>query len=607
MMRHMCVWFPRWPWQHLRHVQPELERRAVVWFAEACGRRVVVCAPAAEACGVRPGMPLAEARSVLEAARRRGGAGLYLPYDAVAQRQALQRLAAECHRFSPLVALEPCEAADASRHVESLLLHVVARGPDWNNEAELLHAVCGHFRHRGFSLRAAVADTPGAAWGVCHYGPQEQAVVPAGQQMAALRPLPIEALRLEASAVAMLHELGIGTVGQLEALPRDGLRCRFGPRVLQRLDQALGALAEPLVPLPQECPIEAAYCCETPLSDRQSLAAIVRRLVLRLVEQLRARHRGVQQLRVCLKPESGQGVVLRVGLLQASDVPSHLQELILAQMERAALPAEVAEVRLTAEITAVLRPRQTTLLDGEEQHVDRHELATLLERIANRLGRHTVLGPQPAADHQPEYACRYEPLLGVDAAVGNQCLHGLMNPWRTAAWDWPPPSAAEETAASGTAASEMPASEMPASGTAASRGSSDFCGHSPARGQRRQRARSATGGAARAGSQRQASGGEDPFCWWQAVGRFRPLCLLAPPVRVEVLAPAPEGPPAQFRWQQCTYRVIGCWGPERIETGWWRGEMVRRDYYGVDTQPPGRFWLFRHLDAGGWFLHGLFE
>ena len=46
------------------------------------------------------------------------------------------------------------------------------------------------------------------------------------------------------------------------------------------------------------------------------------------------------------------------------------------------------------------------------------------------------------------------------------------------------------------------------------------------------------------------------------------------------------------------------WGPERIETGWWRGASVRRDYYRVQTEESLRFWLFRNLADDRWYLHG---
>lgn len=51
-------------------------------------------------------------------------------------------------------------------------------------------------------------------------------------------------------------------------------------------------------------------------------------------------------------------------------------------------------------------------------------------------------------------------------------------------------------------------------------------------------------------------------------------------------------------------------GPERIESGWWDGRPVRRDYY-VAALPNGtRLWIYRdRSDAAAtprWFVHGLF-
>ena len=48
-------------------------------------------------------------------------------------------------------------------------------------------------------------------------------------------------------------------------------------------------------------------------------------------------------------------------------------------------------------------------------------------------------------------------------------------------------------------------------------------------------------------------------------------------------------------------------GPERIESGWWDGDDMRRDYYVVRTGEGQRAWAF--LASGstdGWMLHGWF-
>ncbi|MDH3327018.1 MAG: DNA polymerase Y family protein [Gammaproteobacteria bacterium] len=50
-------------------------------------------------------------------------------------------------------------------------------------------------------------------------------------------------------------------------------------------------------------------------------------------------------------------------------------------------------------------------------------------------------------------------------------------------------------------------------------------------------------------------------------------------------------------------------GPERIESGWWRGDeqSIMRDYYIALSQNVGYLWIYRDLkQSGRWYLHGFF-
>lgn len=87
----------------------------------------------------------------------------------------------------------------------------------------------------------------------------------------------------------------------------------------------------------------------------------------------------------------------------------------------------------------------------------------------------------------------------------------------------------------------------------------------------------------------------------------RPLRLLHPPRPVAMVCVAPDGPPARFDDQGRRRNVARHWGPERIETAWWRGASVRRDYYRVECTDGYQFWLFRRLSEDRWFLHGAFD
>ena len=87
----------------------------------------------------------------------------------------------------------------------------------------------------------------------------------------------------------------------------------------------------------------------------------------------------------------------------------------------------------------------------------------------------------------------------------------------------------------------------------------------------------------------------------------RPTLLLPRPRPIRVLALAPQGHPQSFHDRGRESRVVRSRGPERIETGWWRGPSLRRDYFQVETAGGVCCWLFRNLRTQGWFLHGWFD
>jgi protein ImuB len=46
-------------------------------------------------------------------------------------------------------------------------------------------------------------------------------------------------------------------------------------------------------------------------------------------------------------------------------------------------------------------------------------------------------------------------------------------------------------------------------------------------------------------------------------------------------------------------------GPERIESGWWDGADVARDYYLAREANGAQLWVFHDLRGGGWHVHGI--
>jgi protein ImuB len=91
-----------------------------------------------------------------------------------------------------------------------------------------------------------------------------------------------------------------------------------------------------------------------------------------------------------------------------------------------------------------------------------------------------------------------------------------------------------------------------------------------------------------------------------ALGSTRPLLLYPEPRRVRVICVALDGPPQAVWLDKRQERIVQHWGPERIETLWWHGPSVRRDYYRIAVESGEHWWIFRQLVDGSWFLHGIF-
>lgn len=475
----------------------------------------------------------------------------------LSDREALAHWAAWCEQFSPLVGVDTVEPP------ESLLLDVTGLAGLFHGEETLADHVGREFGRRGLSTRIALADTLGAAWGLAHY--QEIAncnlqfpiIVPPGQALAALALLPVEALRLSSDCAETLRDLGLRQIGQLLSFSRDGLATRFGAELLLRLDQATGAVAEVIAACHPSPEVEAESVFEHPTDRRQIIEQALERQLEEVTRQLSPRRQGVQELVCRLRGETGQSSEITVGLYRPSAAPRHLAELIEVQWEAAhrKLAGPIASLRVSVTAAAPLEYHQQELFDGPSRQYDPRQTALLVDRLSSRLGRSSVVRPKLLPEAQPELAWRYQPLVGGPKRRG------------AGAVGRPAPAGHYQALAGGPKRPRAGPSKKRARGQAFSTSSSTAC--------------------------------DGPL--------VRPLSLAVRPLAVEVVSVVPHGPPQAFSLSGQQHRVERTWGPERIQTGWWRGRSVRRDYYRVETTTGRWFWLFRQLTDGRWYFHGTFD
>lgn len=359
-------------------------------------RRLATVGAPGEAAGLRPGQTLADARAVCP--------GLVaVDAEPGADQTALERLAAWAERYTPMAAADP---------PDGLWLDITGCAHLSGGEATLADDVSARLARNGILSRLAIASATGAAWALAHaWGASPETVVlPPGQERAALALLPVALLRLDARTVAGLRRLGIRQVRDLLRLPRGDITARFGAAPVLRLDQALGAAAEAIAwPRPPIDWFERLAFVEpigTPEDLTRALTLLAERLCRRLAEQ----HSGVQ--RVTARFFRVDGVVPRIAIGTAQPVreSTYLARLLGEKLDTVDPGFGVEAMTLEADDVVPLPAPQLSSLaapDGAGQ------LATTVDRLANRLGAERVWRAAPHASHVPERAVRRLPPLPV--------------------------------------------------------------------------------------------------------------------------------------------------------------------------------------------------
>ena len=361
------------------------------------GRPAVVAAcDLARSAGVRAGLSLAEAESLCPAVA-------HADHDPGRDGRALAALGRHLMRFTPAVAVEPPAA---------LFLDVTGCDRLFGGFDAILRQATETVAGLGLSAHLAIAPTPGAAWALAH----TNRVLIEADVADALAPLPPAALRIDPAIADGLRTVGVDTVAQLVALPRDVLPARFGRALLTRLDQATGRSAEPLVLLPPPSPVEAGMAFDGVVTSLDGMWAVLRLLVERVVAELGRRGCGGRHLRVTFQCEGEEPVVRDVRLYRPSRDARQLLELLRCATEDAKARDGFTAIELAVPVVERLAEGQLRLI-GRDPHDADVEVSRLVERLRVRLSDGAVRQARLVASHLPERACAIDPVMTATASV----------------------------------------------------------------------------------------------------------------------------------------------------------------------------------------------
>ncbi|WP_442047107.1 Y-family DNA polymerase [Novosphingobium sp. YAF33] len=461
---------------------------------------VAVC-PAARALGIHVGMAATHARALVSDLDFR-------PAEPEADAGLLDRLALfGIRRWSPIVAVCP---------PDGIWLDLTGAAHLHGGEERFCQRLQAFCHRAGFTVRIAIADTPGAAHALARYGREDIGITPPGGVLRALSPLPVAALRLDETAIGAARKFGFETIADLLPVARAPLARRLGMAAIDRLDQALGGKAEPItsredivVPLVERRLLE-------PIGTAEAIAQVMQDLLQDMAELLQSMGLGARSLRLIgLRIDGGEQVVA-IGTSRPTREVAHLLRLLKLRIDRIDPGLGLEQFRLLAPHTEALDAENLGAILAGETAV--RDPARLVDVVAGRIGQGAVYRFAAVESHVPERAVRAASPIGAPGT-------------------WPA---------------------------------------------------------------------------WQ-----RPVRLFARPEPLHgVMALMPDQPPRRFEWRGRAHRVVAGDGPERIHGEWWRRDAevwAVRDYYRVEDEQGGRYWVFRRgdgvtSDTGDltWWMHGVF-
>lgn len=336
--------------------------------------RLVALDAQALSLGLFPGMALADARARVPEL-------MTVDHDPAADAALLARMADDCDRYTPMVALDP---------PDGLILDITGCGHIWGGDAALAGDLVARLDHAGFNLQHALAETPDRARALARHGDAPS----------------ILALDLDEERTTALRRAGLITIADLATRPRAPLAARFGVEMVAKLARILGE--EDIRIAPRRVP-PAFFVMRRfaePVAATEYVLATLEALAREAQTALRERGEGGRRFAASLFRSDGETRRLFIETGAPTRDPALLMRLFRERIDALADPLDPGfgydAVRLDIAVTEPLGPVQPGL---EGQVAGEVEVAGLVDRLSTRLGGHRVQRLGSRDTHIPEQAC----------------------------------------------------------------------------------------------------------------------------------------------------------------------------------------------------------
>ena len=392
--RFVSIWFRYLTTDWFTQRQPQLANTPFVLRASSHGRMVVTAANAlSETQGIYPGMALADARAIIPALQVVDDKPELID-------KLLKKIAEWCIRFTPFAAIDP---------PFGIILEVTGCTHLWGGDELFLNDIISRLKTKGYHVRAAIADTIGAAWAVARFGKETR--VPPDQHADALLSLPSVALRLEAETIECLHKLGLRQIKDFITMPRPALRRRFGNHIITRLNQALGLEEEIIQPVHPVEPYQERLPCMEPIVTATGIEIALQRLLETLCQRLQKEQKGLRLATLTCYRADGKIEQIQIATSSPSYNVKHLFKLFELKIGTIEPDLGIELFVLVAPVVEPHVPLQQKLWEAMWA-LDNVQLSELIDRIVGKVGSNAIHRFLPDEHYWPERSIKKASSIG---------------------------------------------------------------------------------------------------------------------------------------------------------------------------------------------------
>ena len=380
MSRIACLYVPLFPLAARLRSEPELLTEALAIVEGNGGAAHVVAATRrARTKGIRPGLSLAQARTILPKLIARGR-------DAECERTAQEALLEVAETFSPRVE----DAGDGM-----VFIDIAGMERHFADETELAKAAVHAAGSVGLPARCGIAASKLAAR-VAAELPKSPTIVAAGKEAEFLAPLPLVRLTPELDAASTLQRWGLASIGDLARLPESEVASRLGELGRELHYAARGIDPRPLIPrtLPPE--FREGMELEWPLVALEPFLFIASSALDRLAKRLEMQGFACKRLELTMNLEPDGFHARGIDLPAPTRDVKTMLTLLRLDLEKTPPGAPVAGFSLVAHPD---RPRRAQLSLFGPAALSPEKLATTIAKLISMLGDDRVGVPATVDGH----------------------------------------------------------------------------------------------------------------------------------------------------------------------------------------------------------------